>query len=96
MIIVRSVFQAKYGKSDELIQLVKEGDEIWPSKHPTRRMTDLSGKFFTLVGEAEYESLAEFEADRQRYFDDPRFATWFEHMTSLVESGSREFYILVE
>ena len=46
MIVVRSVFQAKYGKGDELVQLIKESKEIWPSERKYRLMTDLSGPFF--------------------------------------------------
>ena len=96
MIVVRGVFQAKYGKSDELVQLMKESDTIWPSEHKYRMMTDLSGPFFTVITEADYESLSAWEADIQKYFGDDRFATWFEHMMRLVESGRREFYNLVE
>lgn len=96
MIVVRGVFQAKYGKGDELVQLFKEGNEMWPSERVSRILTDLSGPFFTVVNEAEYDSFSDWEADAQRYFGDPRFAAWFERMTTLVESGRREFYTLVE
>jgi hypothetical protein len=108
MIVVRGVFQAKYGKGDELVQLFKEGNEMWPSKRVSRLLTDLSGPFFTVVNEAEYDSFNDFvneaeydsfndwEADAQKYFGDPRFAAWFERMTTLVESGRREFFTLVE
>lgn len=96
MIVVRNVFQAKYGKGDELVQLMKESDTIWPSERKYRMMTDLSGPFFTVVTEADYESFSAWQADAQKYFGDDRFAAWFERMLPLVESGSREFYTLVE
>ena len=96
MIVVRSVFQAKYGKGDELVQLIKESDAIWPSERKYRMMTDLSGSFFTVVTETEYESFSAWEGDAQKYFGDDRFAAWFERMVPLVESGRREFYTLVE
>lgn len=96
MIVVRGVFQAKYGKGDELVQLFKEGNEMWPSKRVSRLLTDLSGPFFTVVNEAEYDNFNDWEADAQKYFGDPRFAAWFERMTTLVESGRREFYTLVD
>lgn len=96
MIIVRGVFRAKYGKGDELVQLIKESNNIWPNEPSHRLMTDLSGQFFTVVTEAEYESLSAWEADIQKYFNDERFAAWFERMVQLVESGSREFFYLVE
>lgn len=96
MIVVRSVFQAKYGKGDELVQLMKESDTIWPSERKYRMMTDLSGQFFRVITEADYESISAWEADIQKYFGDDRFAAWFERMMPLVESGTREFYNLVE
>jgi len=96
MIVVRGVFQAKYGKGDELVQLMKESNMIWPNQREFRMMTDLSGPFFTVITEADYESLSAWEADIQKYFGDDRFSSWFERMVPLVESGSREFYNLVE
>ncbi len=96
MIVVRGVFQAKYGKGDELVQLMKESNMIWPSQREFRMMTDLSGPFFRVITETDYESLGAWEADIQKYFGDDRFGSWFERMMSLVESGSREFYNLVE
>jgi hypothetical protein len=96
MIVVRNVFEAKYGKGDELVQFIKESDTIWPSERKFRIMTDLSGRFFTIVTETDYESFSAWEADSKKYFGDDRFVAWFERMVPLVESGSREFYTLVE
>lgn len=96
MIVVRGVFQAKYGKSDELAQLLKESYELWPVERGGRILTDLSGPFFTVVSEGEFENFSAYEAYGQRVFSDPRFAEWFERMVPLVESGRREFYHLVE
>ena len=95
--VVRGVFQAKYGKGDELVQLFKEAHTMWPTR--TRNaclLTDLSGPFFTVISDGEYESFAEWQADGKQIFGDPRFAAWFERMTALVDSGHREFYNLVE
>jgi hypothetical protein len=96
MIIVRGVYQAKYGKGDELVQLFKEGNDLFPGMNNSRIMTDLSGQFFTVVTEAEYTSFSEWEADAQKIFSDNRFAAWFERMVPLVDGGRREFYTLVE
>jgi hypothetical protein len=96
MIVVRGVFQAKYGKGDELVQLLKEGSATWPSGRNARILTDLSGPFFTVVSEAEYDSFGAWEAHAGKIFGDPRFAALFERMTPLVEGGCREFYNLVE
>ncbi len=96
MIVVRGVFQAKYGRGDELVQLLREARALWPSGRNARTLTDLSGQFFTVVTEAVYESLGDWEAEAQGFFADARFAAWFERMMLLVESGRREFYNLVE
>jgi len=96
MIVVRGVLQAKYGKGDVLVQLLKEGRAMWPGGRNARLLTDLSGPFFTVVSDVEYDSFGAWEADAQAMFGDSRFAAWFERMTPLVESGRREFYNLVE
>jgi hypothetical protein len=92
---VRDIFQAKYGKGDDLVSLLKELEERWPALTPNHRiLTDLSGRFFTVISESELESLSAFEAMLSEAFDDPDFGPWFERMTELVESGSREYYTL--
>jgi hypothetical protein len=92
MIVVRDVFQAKYGKGGDLAALFKESQEKWRTKYATRILTDASGPFFTVVTETEFESLAEWEKEMSQTFTLPDFNDWFERMTSLVDSGSREFY----
>ena len=94
MIVVRGVYRAKYGRGDDLVQLFKEGKILWPNMR-FRLLTDLSGPFFTVVTEAEYENLSAWEAEA-RVFSDSRFPAWFERMIPLVESGQREFYNLVD
>lgn len=92
MIIVRNIFQAKYGKGDELVSLFKEMAQRMGPQLRQRILTDQSGPFFTVVSELEVESLAAWEGRMQENFSDPRFASWFERMVPLVESGRREFF----
>lgn len=96
MIVVRGVFQAKYGKSDELVELFKEAHAMWPGGRNARILTDLSGPFFTVISEAEYDNFGVWEANALHIFGDARFTAFFERMAPLVESGRREFYNLVE
>ncbi|MGH2522680.1 MAG: hypothetical protein ACRDH2_09290 [Anaerolineales bacterium] len=91
MILVRDVFQAKYGKGGELVALLKETRQ-WPSGGYSRILTDASGPFFTVVAEAEVASWAEWEKGIAELFSNPDFGGWFARMTPLVESGRREFY----
>ncbi len=91
MIIVRDIFQAKYGKGSDLAAHFKE-TQNWSIQYAPRILTDMSGPFFTVVTETEFESLAEFELKSGEIFSTPEFSEWFGRMTELVESGRREFY----
>ena len=74
MIIERNVFQAKYGRGDELVQLLEEGRPTLAKygMGSYRILTDLSGPFFTVEMETELESLAAFESTCEA-FADPDF-----------------------
>ncbi len=93
-ILVRNVFQAKYGRGDELVALFNESGEQGPPRADTnlRILTDASGPFFTVVTELEMESLAAWEQWTREVFGNPEFGDWFSRMVELVESGHREFY----
>ena len=92
MIVVRDVFQAKYGKGGELVKLLKEAQSILPPTYAERVLTDASGQFFTVVTEAEVANLAEWERVQKTVFANPEFGKFFAQMQPLVESGRREFY----
>ena len=96
MILVRNVFQAKYGRGGELVALFKEANQKWPAlaNRQYRILTDLSGPFFTVVTEGELESLADFQRLSGEIFSQPGFGEWFARMQELVESGRREFYTI--
>jgi hypothetical protein len=96
MIIVRNVFQAKYGKGDELLALFKEARRTWASQVPMRLLTDLSGPFFTVVAEFSAGSLAEWERVQAQEFARPEFGEMFARTLSLTESGRREYYTVEE
>jgi len=94
MILVRDVFQAKYGQGGDLVALLREARQQWPhgARYGYRILTDASGPFFTVVAETEVESLAEWEQLIAEVFSLPEFGTWFARMQPLIESGRREFY----
>jgi hypothetical protein len=96
MILMRDVFQAKYGKGGELAALFKEAREKWPAVYAPRILTALSGSFFTVVTETEVENLAAVEQLMADVFALPDFGDWFARMEPLVESGRREFYNIEE
>jgi hypothetical protein len=98
MLVVRDVFQAKYGHGDELVALFREIFDHWQrSEHPVtihahRILTDASGPFFTVVTELEIGGFADWPKLMAAEFSMPEFGDWFARMQPLVESGRREFY----
>jgi hypothetical protein len=106
VIVVRDIFQAKYGRGDELVKLFTDAKDQWArisggeggsgggGQYAARILTDLSGPFFTVVTETEVESLGEWEQMLARSFSDPEFGAWFSRMPELVESGRREFFTI--
>jgi hypothetical protein len=100
MLVARQVFQAKYGRGDELVAMFQEMNarmqEEASSRRPFRILTDASGPFFTVVTEIEVENFAEWEGAFREAMNQPWMDEWFSRMVPLVESGTREFYTLVE
>jgi hypothetical protein len=101
MIVVRNVFQLKYGKAREALALVKEGLAIQKRAvtgvdFSTRVLTDVTGPLYTLVLELTVLNLATFEAYAPRLFADKDWQTNFQKMVPLVESGYREIFTIVE
>ena len=93
MILVREVFQAKFGQGDGMVALFKEARGKWLKDVPTRLLVDLTGRFFTVVIEIEVEGLADWEALMARFAGTDN-ADWFGRLAALVESGQREFYTI--
>ncbi len=94
MIVERLVFQAKYGKGDDLVAVLKELQKIAPSgmgRNP-RLLTDRTGPFFTIVAESEWASLAEWEKAFGSIFADAKVRDLLGRSTAFIESGRREFY----
>ena len=99
MLLVREVFHAKYGRGDELVALFKEMEQHMPSDPSARRMVDASGRFFTVVLESTVESFAAWEASFAEMMAgemSPELREVMDRSNDLIESGSREFYTIVE
>jgi hypothetical protein len=98
MILARDVFHAKYGRGDELVALFKESFARMPEAMTTgapRLMTDLSGRYFTVVTEYEVEDLAAWERMFAAMMAQPDTGGFMDRMNELIEWGQREFYTLV-
>jgi len=100
MIVVRNVFQLKFGKAREAVDLMKEGlahqKRVLGSDFSARVLTDLTGPFYTLVLEVTAPSFAAFETNMPRLFGDKEFQSNYQKVAELVESGYREVFNIVE
>ena len=100
MIVIRNVFQLKYGKAREAIALMKEALEIQKRAlagvdFSTRVLTDVTGPFYTLVLELTVPNLATFETNSPRLFADKDMQANMQKMAALVDSGSRDVFTIV-
>ena len=98
MILVRMVFQARFGKANEVVSGFRRGQEIarevFGDRVRSRILTDLSGPFDTVVQELEVESLGEWERLRAMMFTDPRFREMQASGFDLIEGGRAEYYTI--
>ena len=98
MILHRVVFQAKFGKADDLVAHFKTAiqelpDELNESLQP-RILTDLSGSFDTVVVETTHESLAAFEEFRKAMFAREEALDETIRQADLIASGQNEYYTI--
>ena len=96
MIVVRLIFQAKFGKAGELANQFKAGTRQIGERYGgrSRVLTDLSGQFDTVVLEIEAENLAQWERNRPQMFASPEFRESFGRTSELIQTGKAEFYTI--
>ncbi len=96
MILVRNVFQIKYGRMKEVKELLKEGAKLMNAANKPRLLTDLTGPFYTLVMETTHKDLASLETEMRTDMSQAALASWYQKLIPLVESGYREIYTILE
>jgi len=94
MIVVRNVFQLKFGKAKDAKAIIKENQELMKKYgHPIPRfMTDVTGEFYTLIMELSYENLSAYEKSSSEAMGAKEFDQWYQKFVPLVQSGHREIY----
>ena len=97
MILLREVFQLKFGKAKEALALIPEGIALAArgGVKTERVLTDLTGPYYTLVLESTHASLAEFERSLEGELGAAEWSAWYERFKPLVESGRREIFRIV-
>jgi hypothetical protein len=101
MVVIRNVFRLKFGKAREAVALFKEGIAIQKRvgagvDMSTRLLTDVTGPFYTVVLELTVPNLGAFEAAAPQFMGHKDWQANYRQITSLVESGSREIFTVVE
>ncbi|MFN2444518.1 MAG: hypothetical protein ABR606_02845 [Vicinamibacterales bacterium] len=101
MIVIRNVFQLKFGKAREAVALMKEGLAIQQRAvtgvdFSTRLLTDVTGPFYTLVLELTVQDLATFENYAPKLFGDKEWQAYYQKLAPLVETGHRENFTVVD
>jgi hypothetical protein len=96
MILVRNVFQIKFGRMKEALEIwKKEGLKLIPSHRNPRLLTDLTGPFYTLILEATHKDLADLESSMKEN-SQAASGGFYQKFTPLVDSGRREVFMVVE
>ena len=89
MIIVRDIFIAKPGLASKLAKM-------WKEQMPAAKiMTDVTGRYNTVVMETEYDSLTDWDAMMKKYMDGSKQKSGKSagpNYTEMYTSGRREIF----
>ena len=98
MIVVRDIFQVKFGRMKESKDVWKEMLKLFPAtaQGRPRILTDLTGQYYTLVLESTYKNLAEYEDMSQKEMSAQGMGALYQKFVPLVESRRREIFTIVE
>jgi len=98
MIVVRDIFQIDPQQMKAAKELAKEGRTLEKKLgYPASRiLTDLTGEYYTLVTESEFNTLGEFEAALRRVFTSKEWKKWYPRFRKLIRAGRREIFTVVE
>jgi|SRR5947209_13769457 hypothetical protein len=94
MIIVHETFVCKPGNASKLAKMFKEA--MGGNKEVVSIMTDMTGQFNKVVMVSQYQSLAEYEGNWEKYQKDPETMKKMEKVMAgyqdMYLTGSREIY----
>jgi hypothetical protein len=97
MIVVRDIFQVRFGKMKDALGIWKEMGKLMPAeaRNRTRILTDLTGQYYTLVMEGTHKSISDWESSMAQ-MGDPAMGALYQKFTLLVDGGRREIFTLVD
>lgn len=90
MILVRDIFQLKFGKAREAMDLLRKnmGNVSKARNTPDRFLTDLTGQYYTLIMETHYENMTEYEQSMKDTFRSEEWRKGYQGFAELVESDA--------
>lgn len=98
MVLLRTVFQAKFGKAGQVVAAMKEMENVLTDEQmknlQPRVLTDISGPFDTVVMETTHESLAAVEQFRKAIFAQQNESGGQSAINELIISGRNEYYTI--
>jgi hypothetical protein len=94
MIVVRDIFQLRFGTMREALALLKEEDAALRrlGVPPARVLSDVVGEYYTLVMETEYPNLGALETVLAAMSQDEGWRAFYGRFTPLVRHGRREVF----
>ena len=102
MILVRTVFQGKFGTGGALAAAISKGNEEFAdamekavgARRKWRVLSDLSGPFDTVIFEVEAESLGEWQKARDAMFQMPEFGESMKDTADMIIGGRNEYWTI--
>ena len=97
MIVVRDIFQVKFGRMKEALEFWKEMAKTSPftqENHP-RVLTDLTGQYYTLVAEVSFKNLSDYESFCRKEMAGAG-DLYHKKFVPLVDSGRREILTVAQ
>jgi len=97
MILVRDIFQLKFGKAKEAMEILKRDftNSSQMKNFPDRLLTDLTGQYYTLVMESTYNDMADYENSMHEMSPSDEWRKAYQKFTELVDWGKREIFTIV-
>ena len=98
MILVRDIFQLKFGKAKDAKALWKQGAALEKKygNAPSRLLTDLTGPYYTFIMESSYPSLSDYGKAMKDMMGAKEWSKWYKKFVPLIESGKREIFTIEE
>jgi hypothetical protein len=98
MILVRDIFQVKFGRMKEAKTLWVDALKSFPAHGGSRPrlLTDLTGQYYTLVLESTFKDLSDYETFTRTEMSSSGMSTMYPKFVLLVDSGRREMFTIVE